>query len=177
MWREKSLIFERDQRYHILQKDDAEIGAIRPLIIEDLYDDVAGLSLPDSVPPVIRHQFDLARNAYLYSWFEYELTMLAEAHAFSVVEMAVKHRTTIANQGGTAPNGLRAALRHAVRQGWLTETDFLYQSRGQQMSLIDDLVYMRNALAHGEPHLSPELSVMVMRHCRDIISKLFPEGT
>ena len=92
MWRDKVDILKRDDRFFILQQDDPALGAISPLVIEDLYDDIAHLGLPASVPKDIAHQFDLARNAYLYSWFEYEMATLAEAHSYTVVEMAIKRR-------------------------------------------------------------------------------------
>ena len=60
----------------------------RAMCIEDLYGLMEGLELGPAVPAVIRHRFDVARNALVYSWFEHELVTLAEQHSYGVVENA-----------------------------------------------------------------------------------------
>jgi hypothetical protein len=163
MWRDKVDILKRDERFFILQKDDPALGAIRPLVIEDLYDDVAHLGLPASVPKEIAHQFDLARKAYLYAWFEYEMATLAEAHSYTVVEMAIKRRIKD-DPSGEKPKqmGLQAAINHAREKGWLDIQDFEYLSFGERKSFL------------GKPHLSLDFSVMQMELCHKIIVALFP---
>jgi hypothetical protein len=46
--------------------------------IEDLHNMVRSIELNEAVPAAMRDQFDTARNVFVYSWFVYEFTMLAE---------------------------------------------------------------------------------------------------
>ncbi|MVA59143.1 hypothetical protein [Agrobacterium vitis] len=176
MWRDKKDILRCDERFHNLQKNDPKLGYSRPLKIEDLHDDVAHLMLPASVPDDITRQFDLARNAYIYSWFDYEMATLAEAHSYSVVEMAIKHRVKHDKSGKKpAGQGLTAAIKHAKVEKWLNQRDFDYVANGETKSRLYDLIKMRNSLAHGEPHLFPSGSIMLMEWCYEIIVALFQE--
>ena len=52
----------RDQVFH-----DALTGTYRPLGLRDLRDMVAPITLEPSVPSIIAAQFDIARNAFVYS--------------------------------------------------------------------------------------------------------------
>jgi hypothetical protein len=65
---------------------------IFPATVEDHYAKIAQFSLNDDVPGDVATQFDVARNLYLYSWFEYRFFNVAEAHALNALELAMKKR-------------------------------------------------------------------------------------
>lgn len=173
MWRDKSEILERDERYRIIKQNDEELGIVRDLEIGDLYNDVACLVLPTCVPLEIASQFDVARNAYVYSFFEYELATLAEEHAFAVLEMAVKRRAKEDDNGTVPGRGLTKCLDYAISQGWLHQAELSYLGGNVEDSLVQELADARNALAHGDFHLSPQFALEILKLTHDILSKLF----
>lgn len=48
--------------------------------------------LTDSVPHPIRVHFETAKNLYLYAWFVYRFYPVAEQHALSTLELALRER-------------------------------------------------------------------------------------
>ena len=89
MLKTKALLLEPDPRNDLVIVDVAT-GAQRPMRIDDLHSLVENIELSSSVPPAICHQFDVARHAFIYSWFEYELVTLAEAHSYAALEAALR---------------------------------------------------------------------------------------
>ncbi len=77
--------------------------------IDDLRNLVAGIELSARVPATIKEQFDIARNAFVYSWFVYEFATLAEQQCFTTLETALRHRLDT----GSTP--ARPPTRPAVR--------------------------------------------------------------
>jgi hypothetical protein len=73
MLKPSASLLEPDVRFpdHVFQS--AETGDRRPLCIDDLRNMVASIELLEQVPAAIREQFDVARNAFVYSWFVYEI--------------------------------------------------------------------------------------------------------
>jgi hypothetical protein len=152
-----------------------ETGIARQFDITDLYDDVAPLALGPNVPKEIARQFDLARSAYLYSWFEYELATLAEQHAYSIVEMAIKEKAKLENAAMASRGSLRKAIAFALKQGWLDGAEFETEIQpGVKRSSLDMMVEFRNSLMHGNPHLYPNGSLLMMEICHQVITMLFP---
>lgn len=74
-----------------------EAGTYRSLTQKDRHASISMLSLDASVPEDIRVHFDTARNAYLYAWFVYRFHVVAEQHALSTLELAL--RTVLARRG------------------------------------------------------------------------------
>ena len=76
--------------------------------IEDLHGLVAPFELASSVPEEIRWQFDTARNAFVYSWYCYDLVTLAEMHAYGALENGLRIRaereTGCRNERACGPN-------------------------------------------------------------------------
>lgn len=119
----KSLITicEPDERFQYLSVHDQAAGLTRPLCAGDLYNEVVPIELGSTVPAEIRSQFDVARNAYLYSWFAYDLAMLAEQHCYIVLEMALRYRAN--SEGLSRDRTLKPYLQLAIKRGWLHEDD------------------------------------------------------
>jgi hypothetical protein len=97
-------LLESDTRFRDFVFHSAETGERRPMCIDDLRSMVASIELTGHVPPAIREQFDVARNAFIYSWFVYEFATLAEQQCFAILEMALRHRLDPA----TPPNATRS---------------------------------------------------------------------
>jgi len=165
---------EPDERFQHLSFHDQAAGHIRPLCAGDLYNDVSSIELSLTVPAEICSQFDVARNAYLCSWFVYDFTVLAEQHSYIVLEMSLRHRAK--SEGLSSNKTLKPYLLLAIKHGWLRkeELDIPGTSDSRPMSFLKELPGLRDRLAHGKLHLSPEFTLTMMRTCAELINKLYP---
>ena len=78
---------------------DPRTGALRPMRIEDLHGLVQAIELVDAVPPPKKEQFDIARNAFVYS-----------------------------SPNTTKSPGLGKLLKQATAKGFLNRADFAMPS-------------------------------------------------
>ena len=148
-------------------------GVTRPVEATDFHGIVAGIELNAAAPTVIREQFDLARNVFVYSWFVYEMATLAEKQAYATVEMALREKARQSGKNGR--RDLRVLIQDAERYGWLKRTDFGDGER--PFHPLDAIVMLRNDLAHGSDRLMPIGSLDMMELCAEIINRLFPAAT
>ena len=72
----------RNLDYVILEK---KLLKPRPMTIEDHYRDVKKRKLHNDVPDDVLIEFEKARNLYLYTWFLYRFTQVAELQAFAAI--------------------------------------------------------------------------------------------
>jgi hypothetical protein len=129
MLKPSNALLESDVRFRDLVFQSAETGGVRPMRVDDLRNMVAATELAQHVPAAIRDQFDVARNAFVYSWFVYEFATLAEQQCFAILEMALRQRLDpVAPPNTTRSPGLNSLLKTAVQRGWLRREDFLVPS-------------------------------------------------
>jgi hypothetical protein len=118
------------------------------------------IELDARVPSDIRGQFDIARNAFVYSWFVYEFASLAEKQSFTVLEMALRRRAHLDESPNTSRSpGLRRLLNAATERGWLRAADFKipsFSGSDGTLSRLDLLLEFRNHALHGNIHLLPQ---------------------
>lgn len=67
-------------------------GSISAVTIADRHQVIAGYELSDAVPLSIRTHFETARNLYLYAWFVYRFSPVAEKQALATLEFALRER-------------------------------------------------------------------------------------
>lgn len=72
-------------------------AAVRPLSQEDRHTAISKFTLNDAVPEPIKVQFDTARNLFLYAWFVYRFHVVAEQHAMSTLELALRTKLVAAS--------------------------------------------------------------------------------
>ena len=170
-------LLECDPRFVGIEGYDPSSGQRRSMRMDDLRILVAHVSLNETVPLDIREQFDIARNAFVYSWFVYEFASLAEKQGFSVLEMALRRRTTPDEaSNNTKSPGLARLLKKARQLGWLRAEDFEMPSvtgSERTMSRLDLLLDFRNHAMHGNVHLLPHESPTVLVLCAEVINALF----
>jgi len=80
-----------DERFRTFLHDD-HVEGLRPITFADHYADVSGLALPAVGVPLVERLDERAQHCLLYAWFDYELTLLAEAQAFSAADLALNPR-------------------------------------------------------------------------------------
>lgn len=118
---------------------------------------IAAVMLPPHVSAEVRTIFTRAQYAFLYAWFEYELTPLAELQALAAVETALREHF-----GGKQP--LQPLAERAVKAG------FFPKMLGQvETSLV--LGRIRNMWAHGSSNFgTPAMALNTIEWCADLIS-------
>jgi hypothetical protein len=60
--------------------------------LQDRCQVINSFSLAPYIPQSIQIHFETAKNLYLYAWFVYRFHMVAEQHAFSTLELALRER-------------------------------------------------------------------------------------
>lgn len=60
--------------------------------LEAHYSDIENYTLNEFVPDDIAIQYDVARNIYIYAWFEYRFFNASEASVLTVLELALKEK-------------------------------------------------------------------------------------
>jgi hypothetical protein len=151
-----------DQRY--LHMSDPSGRA--PIMVADHHETVASIKLTPLVPASIVEAFDRARNAFVYSWFVYELAGLAEGQAYFTLELALRNRLGLS--AGTRAS-LQNLLEKAIADGILQNDP---AQAGPSLSFI--VPKLRNSWAHGGTDLNgPAITLQVLKLCADIINELF----
>lgn len=118
MFRPVADILQPDPRHENNVYYNQATGQSRAVRVADWHTLIA-----KQVPERIRNEFDKARNAFLYSWFSYELATLAEHQSFATLEMALREKLTERDPAFSAPGGLRKLLNSAKERELLTEGD------------------------------------------------------
>lgn len=88
---------------------------------------VAALTLNEAVPEKIQIQFETTKNLYLYAWFVYRFYPVAELHAHTCLELALRTRFAAdlpINPKRPHGPGLRKLLAHAINAGVLRNEKF-----------------------------------------------------
>jgi hypothetical protein len=138
---------------------------------------VAPIELTQYVPAAIRDQFDVALNAFVYSWFVYEFAMLAEQQGYATLEMALRHRLDPHVPPNTSRSpGLRKLLKIAIEKQWLRQEDFLIPSisgSSDTMCSLDLIPMMRNHVMHGNIQILPQGTLEALRLCAEVMNRLF----
>ena len=143
--------------------------------------DVGGGSASDGrADPAIgcRAGRDTARNAFVYSWFVYEFTTLAELGGYTVLELALRRRLDPAALPNTSKSpGLSQLLQAAIEKGYLQRGDFEVPSpsgSGAMACQLDFMPMLRNHVAQGNIHLLPQGAPASLQLCKAVIEKLYP---
>lgn len=105
----------------------------RNITLQDQHNFISPYVLNDQVPEEIRIQFETAKNCYLYAWFVFRFYQVAEQHAFSTLEYALRLRLPdfvkkIEDKSRLGiPPGLSSLLKHATNEKILRND--LFESR------------------------------------------------
>jgi hypothetical protein len=171
------------------------------MTISDWHNEIAAITLNDSVPIDIREQYDIAKNVLLYSWYSYRMRIVAWLYSYSVLENALREKYK--STSGRSP-GLYQLLERAIRDGLLNDSGFhetkykkiILSEQVEDDAILQQVKYvevpeserkqstkyieglskaipsLRNALAHGE-HVILEEVLTPMLVNAEIINMLF----
>ena len=80
------------------------------------------------------------------------------------------------SEGLSSNKTLKPYLQLVIKRGWLRkeELEILGAPGSRPMSFLKELPGLRDRLVHGNLHLSPEFTLMMMRKCAELINKLYP---
>lgn len=127
------------------------------------------MDLPDVGSPLVQRLYERAQHCLLYAWLDYELTLLAEAQAFSSLDLALKLRIDDEKIVNLAPR-----LKHAVGQGWITAPPPKpAHAPDDWLNAHQLLLHLRNDIMHGTSQVHDfSMAAMVFDHLRAMICEL-----
>jgi len=135
--RPAAYVCEPDPRSTSYVRFDPTTGVYRRIELADHHEMVARLILHEGVPEDIVHQFETARNLYLYAWFIYRFYIVAERHALACLELALRDRLKAETSSGKIhyrgkhPT-LRPLLEYAAQQKLIKNEGFeIWRNRGE----------------------------------------------
>ena len=181
----------------ILQPDERNRYFRGGISLHTLHGMALEANLNASVPELVRAQFAIARNAYLYSWFYYPLQAAAFLYSILAIELALRFRVKKSNPamfaGGRDPT-LYPLLEYALQERWIVDGGFeglppevevadkiakrfrrIPDDQRHSYNLLDALISLRNDLAHGEFMIGPGMNTLLVRGA-ELINQLFPSG-
>jgi hypothetical protein len=136
-----------------------------PITLEQHYRSVAEIDLNPGVPDAVVASFDLARNAFLYCWFSYDLLMVSAPQALSTLEMALRLRLVPV---GTKPPTLSAMIDMARSRGVLPALP------DGAIDPLHALRMIRNDLMHGSNNqFDPNMTLVILERAAETINTLF----
>jgi hypothetical protein len=134
----------------------------RPMAFQDHYGMAAEILLTSATPDHVYEMFDRARHTYVFAWFDYELTVVADQYALATLEGALKSYF-----GSTQT--LRPLLERAVKAGIVPK----YLHSGYETAKY--LAILRNHWAHGNNGFdTPGMSATTLAICAEVIRRLYP---
>lgn len=134
----------------------------RRMAFQDHYGMAEEITLTASTPDDVREMFDRARHTFVFAWFDYELTVVADQYAFATLEGALRAYF------GTSKT-LRPLLDRAVSEGIIPK----HLPSGYETATY--VAMLRNHLAHGNNMFgTPGMSATTLGMCAEMIRKLFP---
>lgn len=191
-------VLEPDPRQGNLVIPTTDAEAFRGRELRDVHRSVAEAFLHDGVPDDVWIQFETARNLWLYSWFVYRFSAVAELVVYASLERAL-HLACI-DRGVSPPRGLGALMSLAVKARWinalaiqgyrsLLERNRHFREHLQAVqpdvslsegpdpeaylqAVQNALRALRNEYAHGDPLLTG-YGAQAIRLCADTINQLF----
>ncbi|XHO04052.1 hypothetical protein ACEQUB_00919 [Ralstonia syzygii] len=113
---------EPDPRSLGFVRFDDSIGGFRSIAAADQLDDISQFTLLDEVPESVRIHFETAKNLYAYAWFVYRFHAVAEQHALTSLEFALRVRLAeelkqASPKRTQLPRGLHKWLEVALERG------------------------------------------------------------
>lgn len=148
---------------------DDPVAGIRRVTFADHYADICKLDLPPVGSPLVERLYERAQHCLLYSWLDYELSLLAEAQAFSAFDLALKLRID-----DPKVVNLSRRLGHAVEQGWITApTPKPVGMPDEWQNTHQLLLHLRNDLMHGSAQVHDfSIAATVFDYLRAMICEL-----
>ncbi|MGC4062801.1 MAG: hypothetical protein QM749_18985 [Aquabacterium sp.] len=141
-----------------------------PVTLVDHHACINSIQLNSTVPKPIAIQFETTRNLYLYAWFVYRFFMVAKTHAFSTLEMGLKHslpkRLPEPYQRPKQKHPMLAGLlAYAIDEGIVQNQGFrrwhdeaLYKARQRQsMERIQAMIEQQLDSLEYDEHELPEI--------------------
>lgn len=165
-------ILEPDERFRTFVK----LPDLQPMTLMDHHSSIETVQLSPATPQNVRTAFERARCAYLYAWFAYELTTLAQAQACSALELALYDHLK-ARYPDKEFGSLNACLEKCIADGDFdglkTHPAGGTSDRQRLADLRALLVHVRNEIAHGsEMVVMPGQALDLIGYCASLINHL-----
>lgn len=182
-------IMQYDSRFDIFVGDYYDDqNKPKGLKLHHIYSKVENINLNNNVPEDIQSQFNIAKNLFVYSWYVYSFSNVAELKAISTLEYALRMKLN------KKKLRLRASLDFAIENNLIidsrlyekekewNELEKLYSSEIPEIDFKEMtkstgkfLANYRNILAHGSTTLSIPSSIII-NVVADFINQLFSKN-
>jgi hypothetical protein len=112
-------------------------GEQKPIDLRKHYDSVQRYQLHSQVPEEIKTHFATSLNLLLYTWYVFRFYKVAELHALTTLEFALRER--IGTQGlaeikaQKKSKGLHSYITYAVEKKWISNEDFSAYHRAPRL--------------------------------------------
>lgn len=189
-------VLQPDVRNEHFQIFDKNFDDFRENELKDIHTQLSDIQLSDGVPENVRDYFITSKHLSLYSWFVYRFIPVAEFHAITSLEFALKEKCKKPKWG------LKRLLSYAVQNGWVSDNDFEIHRRMKERTiqrrstfekmgvefndiegidskedqytsiLIEAMPYIRNEYAHGSSTIAPQ-GFLTLTICADFINALY----
>lgn len=142
----------------------------RAKTIEGHHADISAISLNSDVPENVRVQFETSKNLYLYAWFVYRFYPVAQLHAFTCLELALRERFGNELQNSKKWQRLSDLLDYAAKNGHLRNENFEVWQRATKVRAVQrtqiELIKEMDRLGLNEMEFD-ESSVVIKDEDRD----------
>ena len=171
------------------------------ITLEEFHNELVQINLIKKAPEGIKIQFDIVKNLMLYSWFVRRFKHVADLHAFTTIEYAIRTKIELVTHKKCELKNLRPLLEYAMNEKWIVDTGFtqIVEKREKQkqfrniinkemgIDIVDDteediqrfsraltkyIPTLRNNFAHGGNSLIGGYLEIVITF-KDIINQLF----
>jgi hypothetical protein len=179
-------LMEYDSRFDMFAGENIYHESLpKGLKLHHVYNKVKDINLLDNVHEDIQSQFNIAKNLFVYSWYCYPFSNVAELKAISTLEFALKMKIN------SETRSLRKLLNHAIENDYLIDSR-LYEKEKQSKEnnlilgieppnidykertklTVEFICKHRNTLAHGSNTLTMPSS-RIFEITSDFINQLF----
>jgi hypothetical protein len=180
-------LLEPDVRSTVMVFQNVKTGVTRNISIGDLHRSAAAAKLKDYVSPEIRSHFATAQNLSVFGWFVYRFHPVAELHALSSLEFALREKI---KPTSFKERRFKTMFKFAVENNWIEDKRFEYVPQRRRTAreyringttkslpsfshwLAEYLPDRRNDPAHGSNSIMGE-SWKILDICADLINQIF----
>jgi hypothetical protein len=148
-------------------------SGVLPITLADHHASIAKISISQGAPEDVRRVFSWSLNIMLYSWFDYELSVVAVQQMFGALEMALRQKLENservkkrqADGGGVT---LKPLIDIAIKEGFLP-------LELRKHPFIENIPHLRNTLAHGNAMIGTHAMMLPpLQRCAELINFLYP---
>lgn len=140
-------------------RDEKSQMFVKKLTEADYFEMMKGADLTEETPREIKISFDVARNIFIYSFFSFRMNMVAQTHAFAVLEYALRYKLEmhpdLVDKGKEIEKmSLSELFQKAIDHKWINDSIFPEDNRWRSNDLesTERCTFLKNHWAPSTNH-------------------------